>query len=161
MFTPAATAARMARLPEWANVPSPMFCTRCRCVDERRHADPLRALAAHLGQPGDLAPTCSSGISSTMAWQPIPPPTSVPGATLVEELCGQPEQKYGVRGASGSMTRSRGRPAARSGTPARLEVAGDSPSATASASSSPNGGEQRASRPGPACRRRRARPAIP
>ena len=48
MFAPAATAARMARLPEWANVPSPRFWTRCRCVDERRHADPLRALAAHL-----------------------------------------------------------------------------------------------------------------
>jgi hypothetical protein len=30
MFTPAATAARTARLPECVKVPSPMFCTRCR-----------------------------------------------------------------------------------------------------------------------------------
>ena len=40
--------ARCARTPEWKNVPSPMFWKRCGVPDERRDADPLRALAAHL-----------------------------------------------------------------------------------------------------------------
>ena len=41
-----------------------------------------------------------------MAWQPIPPPTSEPSGTAVERLCGQPEQKYGVRSPmSGSSCR--------------------------------------------------------
>ena len=29
IVTPADTAARTARLPEWKNVPSPTFCTKC------------------------------------------------------------------------------------------------------------------------------------
>ena len=36
-------------------------------------------------------------------WQPMPNPTSWSSSARVEMLCGQPEQKYGVRGAgSGS-----------------------------------------------------------
>ena len=55
MSTPAATAARTASEPEWKNVPSPRFCTRCCALDERGHADPLGALVAHRRQPGDVA----------------------------------------------------------------------------------------------------------
>ena len=43
------------------------------------------------------SPTCSGSMNKAMVWQPIPAPTSVPSGTLVDELCGQPEQKYGVR----------------------------------------------------------------
>ena len=39
---------------------------------------------------------------STSVWQPIPPPMSAPSGDSVEVLCGQPEQKYGVRAARGS-----------------------------------------------------------
>src|SRR3954449_9543808 len=39
----------------------------------------------------------------------MPPPTSVPSGTFVDELCGQPEQKYGVRASSGAEMRSRRR----------------------------------------------------
>jgi hypothetical protein len=41
-------------------------------------------------------------LSSTIVWQPIPAPTSVPSGALIELLCGQPEQKNGVRTAMGS-----------------------------------------------------------
>ena len=44
-----------------------------------------------------ISPARSPGMSSSMVWQPMPPPTRVPGA-WVEELCGQPEQKNGWRG---------------------------------------------------------------
>src|ERR1700744_4350221 len=36
-------------------------------------------------------------IHSAMKWQPIPASARLPSGTLVEVLCGQPEQKYGVR----------------------------------------------------------------
>ena len=52
-------------------------------------------------------PACDSSISSTRAWQPMPPPTRVPGSGLVELLCGQPEQKYGTRPISGGLTSGR------------------------------------------------------
>ena len=32
-----------------------------------------------------------------MPWQPMPAIARLPSGTLVEVLCGQPEQKYGVR----------------------------------------------------------------
>ena len=38
----------------------------------------------------------------TMPWQPMPAPTSEPSGTRVPVLCGQPEQKNGVRTASGA-----------------------------------------------------------
>ncbi len=92
MLTPAATAARIARLPEWVKVPSPMFCTKCFWATNG--ARPIHcAPSPPICDSPVTEPTCASGISRTIAWQPIPPPTSVPGATLVEELCGQPEQK--------------------------------------------------------------------
>ena len=46
-----------------------------------------------------------SGLSSTIVWQPIPPPTIVPSGAWSDELCGQPEQKNGVRCAIGSSAR--------------------------------------------------------
>ena len=36
-------------------------------------------------------------IHSAMKWQPMPAKARLPSGTLVEVLCGQPEQKYGVR----------------------------------------------------------------
>ena len=53
-------------------------------------------LVAHAREP-TRSPTRSASISPTMAWHPMPPPTSVPGATLVLVLCGQPLQKNGAR----------------------------------------------------------------
>ena len=41
-----------------------------------------------------------------MAWHPMPPPTSVPGATLVLVLCGQPLQKNGARSTERAITTS-------------------------------------------------------
>ena len=41
-----------------------------------------------------------------MMWQPIPRPTSWSSSARVEMLWGQPEQKYGVRGAGGPVPRS-------------------------------------------------------
>src|SRR5712672_571008 len=49
-------------------------------------------------------PACASSISRTRAWQPMPAPTSVPGSGLVELVCGKPEQKYGTRLTSESIT---------------------------------------------------------
>src|SRR5271169_2596914 len=37
----------------------------------------------------------------------MPPPTMLPSGTLVEELWGHPEQKYGVRVSRGSSIRAR------------------------------------------------------
>ena len=39
-----------------------------------------------------MSPTRSGSIRAIIAWQPIPPPTSVPSGTRVEMLCGQPLQ---------------------------------------------------------------------
>ncbi len=36
-------------------------------------------------------------IHSDMKWHPMPAKARLPSGTLVEVLCGQPEQKYGVR----------------------------------------------------------------
>ncbi len=38
-----------------------------------------------------------SGIQAAMKWQPMPATAREPSGTRVEVLCGQPEQKYGVR----------------------------------------------------------------
>ena len=57
MLTPAATAARTASEPEWKKVPSPEVLHVVAAAGEGRHADPLRAFAAHLGQPDLVAAT--------------------------------------------------------------------------------------------------------
>ena len=105
MFTPAATAARTASEPEWWKVPSPRFWTRW--VSSVKGAMPIHCAPS---PPICVMPVISplpSGLSRTIVWQPIPPPTSVPSGALIELLCGQPEQKNGVRCAIGSVA---GRP---------------------------------------------------
>ena len=42
-----------------------------------------------------------SGIQIAMPWQPMPAMARLPSGTLVEVLCGQPEQKNGVRATFG------------------------------------------------------------
>ena len=54
MLTPAAIAARIASEPEWWKVPSPRFWREVALARERRQADPLGALAAHLRHPEDV-----------------------------------------------------------------------------------------------------------
>lgn len=105
MFTPEATAARTARLPECMNVPSPTFWKKCsRPV---KGAIPIQwAPSPPIWVRPMTSPTCSGERKSTMAWQPIPPPTSAPSGTMAEVLWGQPEQKYGVRWGSGGPAAS-------------------------------------------------------
>ncbi len=45
----------------------------------------------------------------TIVWQPMPPPPSEPSGSTVERLCGQPEQKYGVRCGDGEREVRAGR----------------------------------------------------
>ena len=92
MSMPAATAARIASEPEWKYVPSPRFWTRC--LRSMNGAMPIHcapSLPMHVSATS--SPARSASISATIAWQPMPPPTSVPGSTRVLVLCGQPEQK--------------------------------------------------------------------
>ena len=91
MSTPAATAARMASEPEWKNVPSPRFWTRC--WRSTNGAMPIHwAPSLPIAVSPTMSPTRSGSISATIAWQPMPPPTSVPSGTRVDRLCGHPLQ---------------------------------------------------------------------
>ena len=95
-FTPAAIAARTASEPEWWKVPSPRFWTKC--PSSVNGAMPIHCAPS---PPICVIPVMSprpSGFSRIIVWQPIPAPTSVPSGVGVELLCGQPEQKNGVRG---------------------------------------------------------------
>ncbi len=96
MFTPLATAARTAAMPEWNRVPSPMFWMRCSSSTNGaipNHWAPSLPIAVR----PTMWPTRSGSINITMLWQPMPAPTSAPSGTFVDELCGQPEQKNGER----------------------------------------------------------------
>ena len=53
-----------------------------------------------------VKPTVERSIHSAMKWQPMPAPAIEPSGTLVEELCGQPEQKKGVREPTSWMSAS-------------------------------------------------------
>ena len=89
---PAATAARTASEPEWWNVPSPMFCTKWSASTNGSMPSQCAPSPPIWLRPV-TSPTCSSGISSTIVWQPMPAPTREPsGIAVVEVLCGQPEQ---------------------------------------------------------------------
>ena len=115
MSTPDATAARIASEPEWKNVPSPRFWTRC--LRSRNGAMPIHcapSLPMHVRPT--RSPTRSASISPTMAWQPMPPPTSVPGSTRVLVLCGHPLQKNGARSTDRAISE---RPPAGAGNGAR------------------------------------------
>ena len=137
-------AARTARLPEWWNVPSPMFCSRCLRV-RRNGSIPIHcAPSPPIWVSPVTSPTASGSIISTSAWQPMPPPTIEPAGALVELLCGQPEQKYGVRATSGSCVTVRGfavraRQVSTVGNRGPLSRSAR-PRAMRSASSSPSGG---------------------
>jgi len=48
----------------------------------------------------------SSGNINAIMWQPMPPPLIEPSGVLVEVLCGQPEQKYGLLVGTVSATRT-------------------------------------------------------
>ena len=41
-----------------------------------------------------------------IVWQPIPPPAACPSSSMVDRLCGQPEQKFGARTLNSSFGRS-------------------------------------------------------
>ena len=88
MFAPAATACRIASEPEWYHVPSPRFWKTC--------LPPFQRWPTATGTPS--APICANPISlrpiqPDMTWQPMPLAATDPSGTLVEVLCGQPEQK--------------------------------------------------------------------
>ena len=86
-------------------MPSPMFWMRCWRVGERRHPDPLRALAAHLREPTSVA-VPSRGCMQHHGVAADPAPTTRRPAPWSSVLCGQPEQKYGVRAAGARAARS-------------------------------------------------------
>ena len=74
-------------------MPSPRFWTRC--LSSVKGAWPIHCAPS---PPICVMPVISpfpSGLSSTIVWQPMPPPTSVPSGAGSDELCGQPEQKNG------------------------------------------------------------------
>ena len=88
MLAPAATAWRIAMEPEWYQVPSPRFWkTWPRPVK--------REVAAQLtpSPPIWMSDEVSRSIQLAMKWQPMPARAWLPSGTLVEVLCGQPEQK--------------------------------------------------------------------
>ena len=136
-MTPAATAAWMASCPEWKNVPSPMFCVKCR--RSTNGAIPIQgAPSLPIAVMPMVEPTRSSSMSSTIMWHPMPAPTRAPSGTLVLQLCGQPEQKYGDRSTdSGIGSRSRRFCSGASRSPERAEIRSRRPSTMASASRIP------------------------
>ena len=96
MSTPAATAACTASWPEWKNVPSPTFWNRC--GSSTNGAMPIHWLPSPpIWVMPVMVPRDPPPMKLTMPWQPMPAPTSEPSGTRVPVLCGQPEQKNGVR----------------------------------------------------------------
>ena len=92
MFAPAATAARTANRPEWNQVPSPMFAKTC-AVPECS-AMPSQVTPS---PPIWLMVSVRRSMPTAIRWQPTPASAHEPSGTRVDWLCGQPEQKYGVR----------------------------------------------------------------
>src|SRR6185437_16861875 len=92
MLAPDETAWRIARLPEWKYVPSPRLAKTCFSL--------VNGATPTHGTPSP--PICVNvsvlrSIHNDMKWHPMPAKARLPSGTLVEVLCGQPEQKYGVR----------------------------------------------------------------
>src|SRR5919109_58169 len=85
MLTPEATAALMAMLPEWKNVPSPMFWNMWGI--SVKGAIPIHCAPS---PPICVMPKVCRSMPSAMAWQPMPAAASEPSGTTVERLCGQP-----------------------------------------------------------------------
>src|ERR1700746_1091135 len=79
-------------MPEWKYVPSPRFWNTWRVLvniecDAQSTPSP----------PIWIKPVVSRSIHDAMKWQPMPACATEPSGTFVDVLCGQPEQKYGVR----------------------------------------------------------------
>ena len=92
MLASEATAWRIARLPEWKYVPSPRLANTCSSLV--KGATPTHGTPS---PPIWVKVSVLRSIHSAMKWQPMPAKARLPSGTLVEVLCGQPEQKYGVR----------------------------------------------------------------
>src|SRR3954462_5026692 len=92
MLAPEATAWRIARLPEWKYVPSPRLANTCFSLV--KGATPTHGTPS---PPIWVKVSVLRFIQIDMKWQPMPAKARLPSGTLVEVLCGQPEQKYGVR----------------------------------------------------------------
>src|SRR5882762_4579419 len=92
MLAPDATACRIARLPEWKYVPSTRLAKTC--FSSLKGATPTHCTPS---PPIWVYVSVLRSIHSAMKWQPMPAKARLPSGTLVEVLCGQPEQKYGVR----------------------------------------------------------------
>ena len=82
---------------------SPARRNGCRCrrrdsgrCDRAWRTAPGRS-TARPRRPSAVKPMVARSIHSAMKWQPMPAPAIEPSGTLVDELCGQPEQKKGVR----------------------------------------------------------------
>src|SRR5260370_41159471 len=87
-----AMACRIARLPEWKYVPSPRLANTCSSLV--KGATPTQGTPS---PPIWVNVSVERSIHSAMKWQPMPAKARLPSGTLVEALCGQPDQKYGVR----------------------------------------------------------------
>ena len=107
MFTPAATAARIASEPEWWNVPSPRFWTKCAVVGERREADPLRALAAHLGACRRAGRGARRRRARSSCGSRCPTPTSVVGGARWRCCAGSPSRSTACAAARSHRRRRR------------------------------------------------------
>src|SRR6185437_16061735 len=92
MLAPEATAWRIARLPEWKYVPSPRLAKTCCSLV--KGATPTHGTPS---PPIWVNVSVDRSTHNAMKWQPMPAKARLPSGTLVEVLCGQPEQKYGVR----------------------------------------------------------------
>ena len=149
MLTPAATAARIERLPEWKNVPSPMFWNMCGPVGEG--ARPIH------WAPSPPMWEMLTALRSIHSDHGVAADTAADDRTvgqLVERLCGQPLQKNGLRATSGSCTEaaadsSRARRASSALDDNLAERRRASSGASRSAVSSPSAGTSR--RPSASC----------
>src|SRR3954471_21081278 len=92
MFAPEAIAWRIARLPEWKYVPSPRLANTCSSLVNG--ATPTHGTPS---PPMCVKVSVLRFIQIDMKLQPMPANARLPSGTLVDVLCGQPEQKYGVR----------------------------------------------------------------
>ena len=130
-------------------MPSPRFCTEC-SRSMKGDMPTQTAPSAPIEHTPLHWPTLSGSMSATIPWQPIPTPTSVSSGTRVLELCGQPEQKYGVRRAEISRGRLR-----------RVTTGGDpSRSLLRCVDSRECNGPTSASASNPSWRRSRGRPPV-
>src|ERR1700730_7299576 len=92
MLAPDAIDWRIAGMLEWKYAPSPRLAKTC--FSSVKGATPTHGTPS---PPIWVKVSVLRSIHSAMKWQPMPAKARLPSGTLVEVLCGQPEQKYGVR----------------------------------------------------------------